>query len=157
MKDFFYRSEHLDRLALRPLSHITTNWELSWDPDNNCYKEEDRSFAKDLNQIIKELEETAPPINYHEHEDVLIQEFTKKLNYTIQKKGNRWDGDYVFMLEQGAWSDYNESTLLKAAAGRVNAAKSHAQIHFDDMEDGHQKILAYIIAIILHHRWSGEW
>jgi hypothetical protein len=55
----------LDRAVLRPLSHITLNWELTWNHTTKCYEPEDDSFASLLNKTIDELAETEPPADMH--------------------------------------------------------------------------------------------
>ena len=123
MNSFFSNSEWLDREALRPLSHCHPNWELTWDHEQNKYEEEQGSFAKQLNLLIQELESTAPPSNYHAHEDRLAEATQKSLNWNIKKDGRRWVGEeYAAILEQGGFHDTNEHDLVQAAAGRVRAA-----------------------------------
>ena len=41
-------------------------------------------------------------------------------------------------LEQGGFSDDDQQNLLIAAAGRIKVAIDYNQLHFDDMEKGHQ-------------------
>jgi len=55
MKEFFENSEILDYEVLRPLSHITMSWELTWDEEKEEYFPEEGSFADLLNQLIIEL------------------------------------------------------------------------------------------------------
>lgn len=153
MIDFFKRSDYLDYLVLRPLSHILPNWELSWDYENNKYKNEEDSYAEMLNNLIEELDKKNPPPKYHNNEDFLAEYVKKNLNWGIEKAGNRWIcGDYTSILEQGGFGDIDEVNLVNAAAGRIHAARKFGQNHFDEMEEGHQKILAYVLAIILYHR-----
>ena len=153
IRDFFANSETLDYLSLRQLSHITLSWELFWDHEKNEYVREDGSFASLLNDLIEEMSAIIPPAKYHDHEDVLAQYVIEKLNWDIKKVGNRWiGGDYQSILEQGGFNDLEERNLVQAATGRVVAAIDHGQLHFDEMEEGHQKILAGVMAIILYHR-----
>jgi hypothetical protein len=153
IRDFFANSETLDYLSLRQLSHITLSWELFWDHEKNEYVREDGSFASLLNDLIEEMSAIIPPAKYHDNEDVLAQYVIEKLNWDIKKVGNRWiGGDYQSILEQGGFNDLEERNLVQAATGRVVAAIDHGQLHFDEMEEGHQKILAGVMAIILYHR-----
>lgn len=153
IKDFFDNSGLLDYLVLRPLSHIRENWELTWDNENEEYEREEDSFAGTLDELILELAKTTPPAIYHTNEDVLAGYVKKHLNWSINKVGNRFEGeDYEMILEQGGFHDINESELIQAATGRIQAALDRGQFHFDDMEDSHRKILAGVLCIILYHR-----
>jgi hypothetical protein len=153
IKDFFANSELLDYLALRPLSHINGNWELIWDIEKEEYEREEDSFAGKLNDLILELARTTPPTKYHENEDKLAEYVKKHLNWSVNKVGNRWEGeDYQVILEQGGFHDINENELVKAATGRIQAALDRGQFHFDDMEESHRKILGGVLCIILYHR-----
>ncbi len=153
IRDFFAWSEWLDYMVFRPLSHIAPNWETSWDDIEKRYLPEPESFADDFNQVI-ELVATSPrPTKYHSHEDLLAENVIRNLKWRIQKKNNRWVGsDYAFILEQGAFSDMDQRNLIAAAAGRVHSALDYGQRHFDDMEDGHQKMLAALLITIIYHR-----
>lgn len=153
MNTFFNHSSLLDFLVLKPLSHIHPNWELTWDNKTNKYLHEDGSYAEMLNDLITELNVTVPPKRYHDNEDILAEYVRDKLNWNIKKVGNRWIcGDYASVLEQGGFGDIDEENLIKAATGRIHAAIKFKQNHFDKMEEGHQKILAYVLANILYHR-----
>lgn len=153
IKEFFANSDTLDYLSLRQLSHISLSWELFWDDDQNEYVREDGSFASLLNDLIDEMANTTPPAKYHDNEDVLARYLIDKWKWKIQKVGNRWVGrGYESILEQGGFNDIAEKNLVLAATGRVKAAIDYGQPHFDEMEEGHQKILAGVIAIILYHR-----
>ncbi len=152
-KEFFRQSDLLDRLSLRPLSHIKGNWELSWDGDNEKYEPEDDSYAEKVNQLIEELGRVDPPQKYHENEDCLAEYVLDNLNWKIKKVNGRWVGqDYAVILEQSGFDDSAEENLVLAASGRIKAAIDRNQHHFDDMELSHQKMLAEVIAIILYHR-----
>ena len=153
MKSFFARSEHLDVEALRPLSHILANWELTWDAANQKYCEEDDSYATVLNELILELSSATPPARYHDNEDRLAEYVIKHLKWAIRKDGNRWVGeDYGLILQQGGFRDINEQNLVLAAAGRIHAALDRNQLHYDYMEDSHRRMLGAVIATILYHR-----
>lgn len=153
MIDFFKRSGFLDYMVLKQLSHICPNWELTWDYENNKYKSEEDSFAEKLNELIEELGKTTPPAKYHNNEDSLAEYVIENLNWKIKKINNKWEGeDYAVILEQGGFGDVEERKLVKAAAGRIQTAIKYGQKHFDDMEEGHQKILGDVLAIILYHR-----
>lgn len=96
-----------------------------------------------------------PPKNYHTNEDELAMYVAEKLNWGIEKVGKKWTkADYNSILEQGGFGDINEENLVKAASGRVHKAIQHGQNHFDEMDMGHMKILANILAIILYHKDS---
>jgi hypothetical protein len=152
-KEFFGRSDLLDRLSLKQLSHIEGNWELTWNSENHKYEPEEDSYAEKVNQLIEELGQVNPPKEYHENEDCLAEYVRANLNWKIEKVNGRWIGeDYTAILEQGGFDNINEKSLVLAAAGRIRAALDRNQRHFDDMEQSHQKILADVIAIILYHR-----
>lgn len=153
MKDFFYNSNLLDYLVLKPLSHITLNWELTWDHNNRKYYEENKSFAKSLNKLILEINTSKPPLKYHDHEDRLAEYVIAHLKWKITKVGSRWEGvDYRVILEQGGFQDVDQMDLLCASAGRIEAAIKYSQYHFDDMEETHRKMLGAILSIILYLR-----
>ncbi len=71
VRAFFSRSDLLDRIALRPLSHIASNWELRW--DGAKYEHEPNSFAEDLNILIETVISSPRPINYHDYEDIIAK------------------------------------------------------------------------------------
>lgn len=153
IKGFFDNSGLLDYLVLRPLSHIRENWELMQDNVNEEYEREDDSFASNLNELILELSKTTSPAKYHVNEDKLAEYVKKHLNWSINKVSNRWKGeDYEMILEQGGFHDINETELVQAATGRIQTALDLGQLHFDEMEDSHRKILAGVLCIILYHR-----
>ena len=153
MTNFFYNSEDLDMMVLKPLSHIEGNWELTWDNCTKAYAPEEDSFAEQLNKLITEIEQTNPPAKYHDNEDILVEYVRDKLNWQVSKVNGRWVGnDYQSMLEQGGFDDTDEKNLILAAAGRMKTAIRFGQIHFDDIEEGHKKIFAAVLSIILYHR-----
>ncbi len=161
VRDFFACSGWVDRLVLKPLSHIRANWELSWDDDSRAYVPEDDSFADLLNQLIQELDKCDTSERYHNDEDILGVWVQERLNWNIKKDGHIWVRDdgkrlepdgYIVLLQQGAFQDVNESHLVKAAAGRIQAAIMQGQTHFDQMELSHQYILAGVLTSILYHR-----
>jgi hypothetical protein len=155
MNNFFSKSDLLDYTVLRPLSHIKANWELSWNFTGDEYEEEQNSYAKDLNNLIAELEKCKPPKKYHQNEDRLADYLIKSLKWPIYKKGNKWVGaDYASILEQGGFKDFDQKELMLAAAGRIKAARNRNQGHFDDMEESHRRMLAAVLSIILYHRAS---
>src|SRR5258708_1079179 len=124
MKSFFAHSDLIDHGVLRPLSHISPNWELTWDANAQKYEEEEHSYANLLNLLIQEIETTNPPAKYHDNEDCLAEYTKKHLNWNIRKEGGRWVGaEYGAILEQGSFHDVNESELILAAAGRIHAAR----------------------------------
>ncbi len=153
MTNFFYNSNDLDVMVLRPLSHINGNWELTWDNTTKLCEIEEGSFAEQLNNLMEEIEQTLPPTKYHDNEDILVEYVRTHLNWEVSKVNNRWVGnDYESMLEQGGFSDVDEKNLILAAAGRLRTAINHGQLHFDDMEEGHKKMFAAVLSIILYHR-----
>jgi hypothetical protein len=150
---FFSHSALLGHLVLRQLSHIKDNWELTWDEDKYEYESEEESYAESLNQLIEEISCAHVPSRYHDNEDCLAEYVRSKLNWNIEKIGSRWVGeDYAAILEQGGVHDINEENLISAVAGRIKAAMDRNQIHFDDMEQSHRKMLSDVLAIILYHR-----
>ena len=153
MTDFFKKSTDLDWMVLKPLSYAYPYWELTWDEETDEYETEEDSLAENLNQLIQEIYQTKPPKKYHDNEDFLAEYVDRNLNWKIKKVGNRWIcGDYASLIEQGGFGDIDEKNLVKAAAGRIQSAIKFGQNNFDDMEQGHKKILAYVLAIILYHR-----
>lgn len=154
LKQFFAHSEYLDGMVLRPLSHITMNWEASWDCEESRYAPETESFAADLNEVIEQIAMSPRPARYHDHEDTLAEEVLTELHWPIQKKGGRWVGeDYQAILEQGAFSDVGQTDLAAAAAGRVHMAIDLGQSHFDEMDDAHMTMLAGLMTIMIYHRY----
>ncbi|RJT28147.1 hypothetical protein D3227_34770 [Mesorhizobium waimense] len=152
VQQFFARSDYLDTMVLRPLSHITMNWEASWDGES--YSPEAGSFAGDLNEIIEQIADSPRPDRYHDNEDRLAERVIAELHWPIQKKGGLWVGaDYQSILEQGAFSDLGQRELATAAAGRVHMALDFDQTHFDDMDDGHMAMLAGPMTIMIYHRY----
>jgi hypothetical protein len=154
VRSFFAWSDWLDYMVLRPLSHIAINWETRWDRGEKRYRPEPFSFAEDLNIVI-ELVATCPrPLKYHDHEDVFAERVLMQLKWPIQKKGARWIGaDYPSILEQGAFDDLDQQSLIAAATGRVHAALDRGQKELDDMEDRHLHMLAALLSIIIYHRY----
>ena len=153
VRAFFAQSDYLDYLMLRPLSHIASNWELTCDAEASEYKPESESFARHLNGVIREISETVPPKRYHDNEDRLAEFLVVNLNWPIKKVGGRWIGDdYDFILEQGGFSDADQKNLVEAATGRVYAALKRNQDSFDEMEEGHRRMLGAVMTILLYHR-----
>ncbi len=140
-------------MVTRQLSHIRSNWELTWDHSKNIYTPEEDSYAEMINDLVLELSSLNPSNKYHDNEDRLAEYCRERLKWDIKKIGNRWVGsDYASILEQGAFDDLDEKNLCLAACGRIKAAIKRGQLEFDDMEDFHRKMLAAVIAIILYHR-----
>ena len=134
MTPFFYNSDDLDRMVLRPLSHIRPNWELTWDNNTKEYAIEENSYAEQLNKLIDEIEKSNTPAKYHDNEDILAEYVKSNLNWGVKKVNNRWvGGEYSSILEQGGFSDTDEVNLILAASGRMRAAIKFGQLHFDDM------------------------
>ena len=150
--DFFKNSDLLDYEVLRPLSHIRDNWDLFYDPSGYFVEEED-SFAHEFNRLIDEIENTKIPQNYHDNEDQLAIYVQEKFAGEIKKIGNRWVGmEYEIILQDGGFYDFNEENLIQSAKGRIIAANKFNQVHYDDMENGHRKLLALVLSLILYHR-----
>lgn len=150
-REFFAWTESLDYEVLRPLSHARGNWELTWDHDALRYRAEDDSFAKDLNDLIDCIATTPRPARYHDNEDV-IANYLASEGSNIRKEKGRWVGDdYEQILANGGFSDIDQEQLRIAATGRVCAAIEHGQMSYDQMENGHRKMLASILTIILYH------
>lgn len=153
IREFFSWSEFFDYTVTRQLSHVKSNWELTWDHDDEVYEPEDDSYAELINNLVVELSKLDPPKKYHDNEDRLAEFCKESLNWNIKKIGNRWVGsDYASILEQGGFRDLDEKNLCLAACGRVKAAIDREQLHFDDMEEFHRKMLADVVVIILYHR-----
>jgi hypothetical protein len=153
IREFFSWSEIFDHMVTRQLSHIKSNWELTWNEDPKESDDEKDSYAQKINELIMELCEINPPYRYHDHEDRLAEYCRDNLGWNINKEGRMWKGsDYASILEQGGFSDQAQKNLCLAVAGRVRAAINHKQIHFDNMESRHQVMLADVMAIILYHR-----
>ena len=151
--NFFKQSELFDYMVTRPLSHIMPNWELSWDFENERFALEEDSLAEEVNILIEEIANVQPPENYHASEDALAEYVKSHLNWNIHKVKNRWIScDYEAVLNQGSLDDGEQRNLILAAAGRISAAIARKQLHFDDMECGHQRILAMVMASILYQR-----
>ena len=155
MIEFFERSDLLDYEVLRPLSHIRGNWELTSGSGNYHFEDDEDSFAKELSDLIDELETTEIPTRYHDNEDTLAEYVQDKFNSEIKKVGNRWVGqDYRIILQNAGFYDLNEENLVQSAKGRVIAAQRFNQNHYDKMEQGHRKMLAVILTLIIYHRES---
>jgi hypothetical protein len=153
VEHFFFKSELLDYLVLRPLSHIKGNWDLTYDGTEHFFTPEENSFAEEINQLLIDLNNSIVPDSYHDNEDCLAEYVKENLNWDIKKNGSQWEGaEYKLILEQGGFSDDDQQNLLIAAAGRIKVAIDYNQLHFDDMERGHQNILADVLSIILYHR-----
>ncbi|MCK5493731.1 MAG: hypothetical protein KAJ14_11535 [Candidatus Omnitrophica bacterium] len=152
-KTFFNNCIILDHLVLRQLCHIKGNWELTWDGEKEEYESEENSYADLLNKLIEEMGNVNPPAKYHDNEDCLAEYVKERLNWNIKKINGCWVGlDYFSILEQGAFDDIDQDHLILAAVGRIKAAIKHKQLHFDEMEQSHQRMLADVLAIILYHR-----
>jgi len=90
VREFFAWSDWVDYKVLRPLSHIRSNWELTWDHAAQKYCPEEDSFAELLNELIDELDSCALPARYHDNEDVLGEYVEKRLNWGVRKEGRTW-------------------------------------------------------------------
>lgn len=160
IQHFFQASNFLEHEVLRPLSHIRAGWDLYIDPVTGRYEDEEDTFAWLFNHLIDELSRSTPPAKYHDSEDCLAEHVQKSLNWRIRKQTGAWvnesgerltPSDYLATLEQGGFHLEGVQDLLDAAAGRVATAIRYGQLCFDDMERGHQVILAGVLAAILYH------
>lgn len=150
---FVKKNELFDYMVTRPLDHILPNWELIWDDKTNRFRVEEDSFAVKVNEILNELLHVPTPDNYHDNEDVLAEYVQSHLNWDIAKVHGRWIScDYGAVINQGSFGDEEQKNLLAAAKGRIEVAISRGQTKFDDMEYGHQRILAIVLASILYQR-----
>lgn len=157
VREFFAKSIILDQQVLRPLSHIKGNWDVTWDDDAQRYMPEEDSYAKQLNIIIDEIADTAVSASYHENEDAVVNHLASRTGSTLTKIRGRWQtDDYRGLLEQGGFDDIDQGDLLTAAIGRVTAAITRGQRHFDEMEEGHRIMLGHVLTIILYHRSNYE-
>lgn len=154
VKNFFAQSEYLDQMVLRPLSHLDLEWELI--QGNDGYLLEEGNLSAHLINLIDVLASTVPPKKYHDNEDRLA-EYLVSMGSKIQKKGQYWIGDdYGFVLQQASLAhQLNNEELIFSAAGRVVAAIKHKQYKFDEMEEGHQAMLAAILTILVFN--YGTW
>jgi hypothetical protein len=153
IKEFFGWSDCFDYMVTRQLSHIKANWELTWNHAGREYEQEDESYAAIINDLVIEISKLDPPLKYHDNEDRLAEYCKEILGWKIEKVGNRWVGsDYSCILENGSFNDFEQENLCLAACSRVKAALNRGQVHFDDMEIFHRKMLADVIAIILYCR-----
>lgn len=151
--NFVKHSELFDYMVTRPLDHILPNWELMWDDNTNRFIPEEDSFAEKVNKMLDELVDMPIPDKYHDNEDILAEYVQKHHNWNIVKVNGRWISyDYREILNQGSFGDADQKNLLAAAKGRIAAAIQHGQTKFDDMEYGHQRILAMVLASILYQR-----
>lgn len=117
---------------------------------------EEGHLSEKLIKLIDILATTTPPLRYHDNEDQLA-EYLISQGWKIKKKGRFWIVDsYEYMLQQGSLShEVNHIELIYAATGRVAAAIQHGQRSFDDMEEGHKKMLASILTILVFN--YGTW
>jgi hypothetical protein len=153
MIEFFEHSELLEYEVLRPLSHIRGNWELTSGNGDYHFEIEDDSFARELSELVDELDQTKTPKRYHDNEDNLVEYVRGRLGKEIKKVGNRWQGrDYQSILQDAGFYDFKEENLVQSAKGRIEAAQKYGQEHYDDMEQGHRKMLGLLLALIIYHR-----
>lgn len=155
--EFLGNSDWLDHETTHKLDHIFPNWELTWDFERERYVEEPDSFAALVNALIDELEAIGTTLSYHQNEDALAEYVRDVLHEPVTKQGNRWllDGSadrYDELLERGGLGDVGQRMLVAAIAGRIQAAISHGQNHFEEMEQRHQRILAWAITSVLFYR-----
>lgn len=150
---FVRKNELFDYMVTRPLDHILPNWELTWDDGTNRFRVEEDSFAEKLNVLLDELLSISTQDYYHDNEDLLAEYVKTHLNWDIAKVHGRWiPCDYRAVINQGSFGDEEQKNLLSATKGRIEAAIRRGQTKFDDMESGHQRILAMVLASILYQR-----
>ena len=151
--EFFGWSDLLDHMVNRELSHIRSNWEMTWDHGEARYEPEEDSYAEALNDLFRQMSEIDPPRKYHDNEDRLAEYLQQNSTWNIRKVKGRWVGAaYESILEQGGFGDIDQEQLRLAAAGRIRAAIDRGQKHFDDMEESHRYMLAIVMIVILYHR-----
>lgn len=170
-KGFFADSAYLDYAALRPLSHVAPNWELTWDSSMGEYEAEEGSLAAHLNVLIEQVARSVPPTDYHSHENRLAQLYARVGGgrFHLSKSGKLWIDSQTnkptskemvgHMIEQASSGSDDVPDLVLACAGRVATAMRFGVRHFDDLDDGHLAMLAVLIAVVLFRRsdWPVEW
>ena len=156
--DFIDCSDIFDHMVLRPLSHIRGNWELQWNYEKLEFLEEEDSFAKDLNQLLRDIADYELPCNYRYHasEDIIARLVKKHLHWNIYRdRRGFWHGaEYIWIIEQGTLYDIDQQEILKALKGRILAAIVRKQ-KFSDIDSGHQAMIAGLFSIILYVRGMG--
>lgn len=159
---FFYRSDYLDYVVLRPLSHVAPNWELVIGGDY-LFEEEDGSLAAHLNVLVEEISLIVPSIDYHSYENNILYNYSNFLN-KYQLKGKIWHdkstglpldkSEIGYMIEQGSSGQVDVPDLVMAAAGRIATSMYYGVDHFDKLDSGHMAMLGIIITIILFRRFD---
>ena len=160
---FFDQSVQLDYAALRPLSHVMSNWELMRSKDGDpLFEEEEDSFAAHLNVLIDQIAATAPPSDYHMFENQIACGYEGAIRGRYSLTGKLWydsqtgqpiEKDAVGnMMEQASCGSDDIPGLVYAAAGRVATAMSYGTENFDDFDRGHMEMLAIDLMTVLFRR-----
>jgi len=148
-----------DEEVTKPLEHIAHNYELTWDHEAQRFEEEELSFAPILNSLIDELAKTSSYADYHQFVDdeLLASSFA---NEVIYLEGKLWretktqeplnPEDIGHYLEQHTMGGYLPVNLTKSVSSRIRAAQKAGVENWDDLDDGHRKMLAELIVVILY-------
>lgn len=148
-----------DLEVTKPLEHIAHNYELTWDHDAQKFEEEELSFAPVLNLLIDELAKTPSYDHYHKFVDdeLMASRFANEVIYLEDK---RWresktreplkPEDIGHYLEQHTIGGYIPRNLTKSVSSRIRAAQKAGVNNWDDLDDGHRKMLAELIVVILY-------
>ncbi len=160
---FFDQSDWLDYAALRPLSHVMSNWELVRSEDGTLlFEEEEDSFAAHLNVLIDQIAATAPPSDYHAFENQIARGYDGAIGGRYFLHGKLWHDSQTgqpiekdalgHMIEQASARSDDVPGLVHAAAGRVATAMSYGCANFDNMDKGHMEMLAIDLMTVLFRR-----
>ncbi len=103
IEKFFFKSQFLDILVLKPLEHIRGNWDLTYDGEENFFIPEENSFAEEINQLLIDLNNSVPPISYHNNEDCLAEYVKTNLKWNINKVGQKWEGGLLYCHFRTRW------------------------------------------------------
>ena len=148
-----------DLEVTKPLSHIAPYYELTWDMEAQKFEEEELSFAPVLNSLIDKLAKTSSHTDYHQFVDdeLLASRFA---NEVIYLEGKRWKNnrtkeplkpeDIGHYLEQHALGGCSLVNLKKSVSSRIRAAQKAGIKNWDELDDGHRKMLAELIVVILY-------
>ncbi|MEO1100252.1 MAG: hypothetical protein AAFW65_00245, partial [Pseudomonadota bacterium] len=122
-------------------------------------EEEELSFAPVLNTLIDELAKTPSYADYHQFVDdeLLASRFAKAV---IHLEGKRWKEtktneplrpqDIGHYLEQHALGGCSLINLKKSISSRIRAAQKIGDKNWDELDDGHRKMLAELIVVVLY-------
>lgn len=111
--------------------HIRGNWELQWNYEKLEFLEEEDSFAKDLNQLLRDIADYELPCNYRYHasEDIIARLVKKHLHWNIYRdRRGCWHGaEYIWIIEQGTLYDIDQQEILKAT-GMIKYLQSEEEL-----------------------------